>query len=172
MVVYFKKFNKNAVKPEKAHRDDFCYDVYATSEKQIAPNVWQYGIGLGFQINRESTLTQYLVRQGNGFSEGAYVEYIDAKKILDLDLDIDFRPRSSVWETGMVLCNCEPTIDECYNGEVKLNFYHVMPNMPRYKVGDKIAQCKLGISFPVDFCEVKELRETDRGDKGLGSTGK
>ena len=53
-------------------------------------------------------------------------------------LSIDFRPRSSVWKTGMVLANCEGTIDEHYTGEVAAIFYDIMPDMPNYEVGDKI----------------------------------
>ena len=92
-------------------------------------------------------------------------------KTFHINLAIDFRPRSSIYKTGMVLANSEPTIDENYTGEIKLNFYHVMPNMPRYKVGDKVGQCKIGITFPMEFIEVEELDETDRGNNGFGSSG-
>lgn len=87
-----------------------------------------------------------------------------------LNLSIDIRPRSSVWKTGMVLSNCEGTGDEGYTNEYSAVFYHVMPNMPRYKVGDKIAQLKIGITFPIDFVEVEEFEETERGLRGYGSS--
>lgn len=45
-----------------------------------------------------------------------------------------------------------------------------MPNMPRYKVGDKIGQIKIGTTFPITFREVCELEERDRGLNGYGST--
>ena len=52
-------------------------------------------------------------------------------------------------------------------------FYHVMPNMPRYKVGDKIGQIKIGISPKVTFEFVDEINEnTERGAGGFGSTGR
>lgn len=88
-----------------------------------------------------------------------------------LNFDIDGRPRSSIWKTGMSLANCEATIDEGYTNEIKAIFYHVMPNMPRYKVGDKILQIKLGSTVPITFEEVEELDTTDRGLNGFGSTG-
>ena len=44
--------------------------------------------------------------------------------------------------------------------------------MPRYKVGDKIAQMKIGVTFPIAFEEVDELNETERGMKGYGSSGR
>jgi dUTP pyrophosphatase len=89
-----------------------------------------------------------------------------------LDLSIDFRPRSSVWQTGMVLSNCEGTIDELYTGEVSAVFYHIMPNMPKYEVGDRIGQIKIGVTFPIEFVEVEELDKTARGEGGYGSTGR
>ena len=46
-----------------------------------------------------------------------------------------------------------------------------MPNMPKYEPGDRVAQMKIGITTPIEFVEVEELNETDRGDKGFGSSG-
>jgi dUTP pyrophosphatase len=90
----------------------------------------------------------------------------------DVNLSIDARPRSSVWKTGMVLSNCEGTIDEDFIGEVSAVFYHLMPEMPRYKVGDRVCQIKLGFTIPMEFYEVDELDDTVRGDGSYGSTGR
>ena len=52
-------------------------------------------------------------------------------------------------------------------------FYHVKPNMPRYKAGDRIGQIKLGITIPLDFEWVDEIdMNTERGEGGFGSTNK
>ena len=158
MKAKLKRYHKNAVVPKKAYDKDFCYDVYATSEEEIAPNVWKYGLGWGMQIERR-------------------LEDIDDFWCLDfglspLNLSIDFRPRSSVWKTGMVLSNCEGTIDEGYINEVSAVFYHVMPTMQRYRIGDRIGQIKIGVTFPIEFEEVEELNETERGLRGYGSSGK
>lgn len=142
-----KKTNKEAVIPYKTHNEDFCYDCVAVSEEEVAPNVWKYGLGLAFEIVRPPHVPSMI-------------------------FSIDARPRSSVWKTGMILSNCEGTIDELYRGEVSAVFYHVMPNMPRYKVGDRVCQIKLGWTEHLDFVEVEELNETSRGDGGYGSTGK
>jgi dUTP pyrophosphatase len=135
--------------PFKKYNEDFCYDVVATSCTEIAPNVYKYGIGLAFQIDR-----------------GA--EYA----ISPTKLSIDLRPRSSVWKTGMVLSNSVGTIDETYTGEVSAIFYHLFPDMPIYKVGERIGQIKIGTTFPIDFVEVDDLDSTMRGAGGFGSTGK
>lgn len=135
--------------PFKKYNEDFCYDVVATSCAEIAPNVYKYGIGLAFQIERVGGLT-----------------------VAPMKLSIDLRPRSSVWKTGMVLSNSVGTIDETYTGEVSAIFYHLFPDMPIYKVGERIGQIKIGTTFPIDFVEVDDLDSTMRGAGGFGSTGK
>lgn len=148
MKVKVKKLNENAVIPFKTYERDFCYDVVAVSEEEVAPNVWKYGIGLAFQIDRDSLFAHRY-----------------------LNLSIDLRPRSSVWKTGMVFSNCEGTIDELYTGEVFAVFYHVFPNMERYKVGQRIGQIKIGTTMPIEFVVVDELDETERNSGSYGSTG-
>lgn len=165
MNVKVKRTHPEAVIPYKTYEDDFCYDCVAISCEEVASNVYKYGIGLAFQIDRNVQ---------NSF---ATVSAISTKGLLRRSdeawqLSIDFRPRSSVWKTGMVLSNCEGTIDELYRGDISAIFYHVMPNMPIYKVGDRIGQIKLGFTLPMNFVVVDELVETERGDRGYGSTGK
>lgn len=163
MKVKFKKYDKDARIPEKAYAKDFCYDVYAVSEEEIAPNVWKYGFGFGLQIERGCEI----ISEGKNYQ--IHTLDLDASP---LNLSIDIRPRSSVWKTGMVLSNCEGTGDEGFTNAYSAVFYHIMPNMPRYRVGDKIAQLKIGITFPIKFVEVEEFDETERGMRGYGSSGK
>lgn len=164
MKVRFKKLHPDAVVPFKTYPEDFCYDVVATSEQEIAPNVWKYGIGLAFEIE--------------GKPEDLVVENEFGKELLriqqdrDWNVSIDLRPRSSIYKTGMVLSNAVGTIDELYRGEVSAIFYHVFTEMPRYRVGDRIGQIKLGFTLPIEFEEVDELGRTLRGDGGYGSTGR
>ena len=164
MIVRFKRLHPDAVVPFKTYPEDFCYDVVATSEQEIAPNVWKYGIGLAFEIQ--------------GKPEDLVVENEFGKELLRIqqerkvNVSLDLRPRSSIWKTGMVLSNAVGTIDELYRGEVSAVFYHVFPGMPRYRVGDRIGQIKLGFTLPIEFEEVDELGRTLRGDGGYGSTGR
>ena len=145
--VLFKKTNDNAIMPSKAHDDDFCYDCYAVSEEEIAPNVWKYGLGFALQIENRN-------------------------KPADISRCFTFRPRSSVWKTGMILSNCEGTVDDQYTGEISAVFYHVMSNMPRYKVGDKIVQFHIETSDNIILIETDKLNKTERGDNGYGSSDK
>lgn len=164
MKVRFKRLHPDAVVPFKKYPEDFCYDVVATSEQEIAPNVWKYGIGLAFEIQ--------------GKPEDLVVENEFGKELLripqgrDWNVSLDLRPRSSIYKTGMVLSNAVGTVDELYRGEVSAIFYHVFTEMPRYRVGDRIGQIKLGFTLPIEFEEVDELGQTARGDGGYGSTGR
>ena len=152
MKVKFKRLHKDAVIPSKKIEDDFCFDLTAVTEEEIAPNVWKYGFGFALQIV-------------NNMRIEPIKEYCS--------LCFSIRPRSSVWKTGMILSNCIGTIDEGYTGEISAVFYHVMPNMERYHVGDRIAQLHFDKTTKfLDFIEVDELDETERGDGGYGSTGK
>lgn len=170
MKVRVKKIDDKAVIPYKTYNKDFCYDVVATSCKEVAPNVYKYGLGLAFQIERG--LEHLLQVKQNIFGQEERLDTsVDLSKS-PINIDIDFRPRSSVWKTGLSLANCEGTIDELYRGEVSAVFYHVMPTMPKYEVGDRIGQIKLGITLPMEFVEVDELDDTERGAGGYGSTGR
>lgn len=182
MEVKIKKLHPDAVIPYKTYPSDFCYDVVAVSEEEVAPNVWKYGLGLAFQIDRTKDLFGGIVTlsQQNGLTGRFMTSYLGSEETrgmamdvhsLGCNLSIDFRPRSSVWKTGMFLSNCEGTIDELYRGEVSAVFYHVFPKMERYHKGQKIGQIKIGISFPITFVEVDKLDETERGCNGYGSTG-
>lgn len=165
MKIKIKKLSSNAKLPYKKHADDFCYDLYATSCEEIAPNVYKYGFGIALQIERGG---------GNVFEirikkRHEYINIDTAK--MPLLFDIDIRPRSSVWKTGMVLSNSVGTIDEGYTGEISAVFYHVVPTLPIYKVGDRVVQMKIGFTLPVEFEVVEELKETERKAGGYGSTG-
>lgn len=187
MKVKIKKLNEKAVIPSQATAGDFGYDVVAVSEQEVAPGVWRYGLGFAYEIERDTVdlggwefklgdRTRGVTDDGELILEPVIQKrhlYIHKEYYSNIKISIDFRPRSSVWKTGMVLCNCVGTLDEFYRGEVAAVFYHVMPNMPRYKVGDRIGQIKLGFTLPIEFEEVEEINmNTERGTGGFGSTDK
>lgn len=146
MKVKFKQLHENAVIPFKTHERDFCYDCVAISCEEVAPNVYKYGLGFALEI-------------------------VDDRKHEGSILSIDIRPRSSIYKTGMILSNSQGTVDEIFRGEICAIFYHVLPNMPKYEIGDKICQIKLGVTGKMDFEVVDELSSTERNDGGFGSTG-
>lgn len=165
MRIKIKKLHPAAQIPQSVHSTDYGMDVVATSKEEIMPGVFKYGIGLAFQMERGAeTIEKPIMCDFGGF-------YTDLKRS-PIKLAISLRPRSSVYKTGLVLSSCIGTIDEDYRGEVSAIFYHVNRDLPPYEVGDRIGQLCLSCTFPMEFVEVEELSDTDRGTNGYGSTGK
>jgi len=82
-------------------------------------------------------------------------------------------PRSSIRKYDISLTNCVGVIDSGYRGEIQATFRKEagIPSK-RYEVGDKIAQMII-LPYPaIEFMEVEELSDTERGTGGFGSTGK
>lgn len=80
-------------------------------------------------------------------------------------------PRSSVSARCMTMANCVGVIDSGYRGEVTAKFRPHLFAKP-YDKGDRVAQMII-MPYPhVDFLEVCELSDSDRGEGGYGSTGK
>jgi dUTP pyrophosphatase len=81
-------------------------------------------------------------------------------------------PRSSIRKTGLQLSNSVGVIDSGYRGELQATFNKVFGGDNFYKVGDRIAQIII-IPYPqIEFDEVEELSDSERGEGGFGSTGK
>src|SRR5690606_19605823 len=74
------------------------------------------------------------------------------------------RPRSGLAARhGVTVLNAPGTIDADYRGEVKVMLI---------RHGDRIAQLVVAPVSAVTFLEQESLDETERGDKGHGSTGR
>lgn len=154
--VRIKRLHPNAVIPEYAKPGDAGMDLVATSwnyDKDLDNHV--YGTGIAVEI-----------------PEG-YVGLIF--------------PRSSNRKTESYMTNHVGVIDSGYRGEIMVTFKnrdnnqvlncvhaqgYVTDGLHRpYKEGDRIAQIMI-IPYPfVEFEEVEELSETERGANGHGSTG-
>ena len=74
---------------------------------------------------------------------------------------------------GARLANCVGIIDSDFRGEVmvKLAFDNDRLPLPTIRVGDRIAQAMIEPAPQVEFVEVDELSDTERGTGGFGSTG-
>lgn len=155
VVVYYTidKSNPNAKPLYKKHEDDSCWDVFAASCEHV------YG--------RKTEV-------GNMVPD--YYEYGTGLRFaIPKGYEIECRPRSSIYKTGLVLTNSCGTVDCGYDGEVKAKFYSVKNGTP-YEVGDRIMQIRLNPARydEVDFVLVDELPEQigSRGKCGFGSTGR
>lgn len=79
-------------------------------------------------------------------------------------------PRSSISNTGQVLANSTGIVDCFFRGSLKLRMYRVNGHNT-YSSGDRVGQLMI-IPYPkVEFEEVDQLSETERGQKGFGSSG-
>lgn len=80
-------------------------------------------------------------------------------------------PRSSLSKYDLVLSNHVGLIDSNYRGELILKFKSTKPFPNIYTLGDRIGQLLI-IPYPiVAITEVDELSESNRGNKGFGSSG-
>jgi dUTP pyrophosphatase len=80
--------------------------------------------------------------------------------------------RSSVYKTGLSLCNAVGVCDADFRGSISFVFrIGYGPSQP-YKKGERIGQIVFVPIPDVELVEASELSETERGTGGYGSTGK
>lgn len=160
MVVKIKKLHKDAIIPKYAKDGDAGLDLIAVdlSLESIEDGILIYKTGLAVEIPK------------------GYVGLI--------------YPRSSISNYDLQLTNSVGVIDSGYRGNIMLKFTPTSPyyidnqklrylnalnvtneELNLYKIGDKIGQLII-LPYPqIEFEEVKELSDTDRGEGGFGSTG-
>ena len=157
MEIKIKKLKENAVIPSYAKDGDAGMDLTATSKWYDDNGNTCYGTGLAFEI-----------------PEGYFGLLV---------------PRSSNAKTDLRLTNSSGILDSCYRGEVMFKYRndnyskldgglqsHLMMGdinfVNEYEVGDRIGQILI-LPYPeINFLEVDELSETERGEGGYGSSGK
>lgn len=77
-------------------------------------------------------------------------------------------PRSSCYKQRQILSNCVGVIDSGYRGEISAVM--IGTSTESYNIGDRVAQLII-MPYPViEFEEVNELTETERGEQGYGSS--
>lgn len=86
--------------------------------------------------------------------------------------EIQVRSRSGLaLKKGLFVLNGIGTIDSDYTGEVKVLLYNSGKDTVYINRGDRIAQLVLAEVPKINWVEVKDLKETERGEGGFGSTG-
>ena len=74
-------------------------------------------------------------------------------------------------KNGLRPANCVGVCDSDYRGEYIVPLHNDTEEIQVVKPRDRIAQLVLTPYIPMNFIEVKELEETERGAGGFGSTG-
>jgi dUTP pyrophosphatase len=99
-------------------------------------------------------------------STGLYVEIPDG-------YEIQIRSRSGLaFKHGVSVLNSPGTIDSGYRGEIKVILKNSDHHRYDVKKGERIAQMVVSEFTKTSLTEVAELSNTERGEGGLGSTGK
>jgi len=85
--------------------------------------------------------------------------------------EMQIRPRSGVsFKTGLRVVNSPGTLDSDYTGEAKIIMQNTGDETFLINFGDRIAQGVICPVIQVKFDETENLEETERGEKGFGST--
>jgi dUTP pyrophosphatase len=144
MQVKIKRINPNAVIPTYAKEGDAGMDLVATSIISETTTDVTYGTGLAMEIR-------------DGFVGLVF-------------------PRSSIRKYDLALTNSVGVIDSGYRGEIQATFKKTNwlkgNESEKYQIGDRIAQIMIIPHPQIEFDEVDELSDTQRGEGGFGSTGK
>lgn len=164
--------------PTKANPTDSFYDVVAVSREQLDIFDLVDSSKRLEEIEKwESFLTQLITLQPNIFSRLYNYRIYGYKYGLGFALDLpkgtelQVRSRSSIYKTGLILCNGIGTGDEGYTGEYSVIFYHVVPELPPYEVGDRVAQIRCVPRDDNRFYLIDKIPNKDRGANGFGSSG-
>ncbi len=87
--------------------------------------------------------------------------------------EAQIRPRSGLAiKHGISIVNAPGTIDADYRGEIKIILVNLSNENFTIQDGERICQMIIAQHARVEWVEVEELDETERGDGGFGHTGK
>lgn len=91
---------------------------------------------------------------------------------LPTSYEAQVRPRSGLAaKKGITVLNAPGTIDADYRGEIGVILVNLSNEDFEVKDGERIAQLVIAKHEQIEWVEVSELNETDRGTGGFGSTG-
>jgi dUTP pyrophosphatase len=104
---------------------------------------------------------------------------LKAQTVTKVKTDIATQVGYGIWtqiegRSGMAskgIWPCGGILDSCYRGEIAVMLYNCNKEGYTITKGDKIAQFVVRSQFHTTISEVSELEETERGDKGFGSSG-
>ena len=151
MEVKIKKLYEDSILPTKAHTTDAGYDLYAHSKSYDDDGNVVYGSGVAMEIPQ------------------GYVGLVF--------------PRSSNAKKDLILSNSVGVIDSGYRGEISFKFKpsnviekpdlaYMPESISKYEIGERIGQIIIMPYPEIEFVEVDELSDSDRGDGSYGSSGK
>ncbi len=144
MKIEIKKLRDNAIVPERGSSEAAGYDLFATIDENrtIAPGETAM-IGTGLAAAIPS-----------GYFGGIFA-------------------RSGLsCKQGLRPANCVGVVDADYRGEITVALHNDSSEVRTIEPGQKIAQLVVLPYLELDFVQVSDLSDTQRGAGGFGSTGK
>lgn len=140
-ILKIRKIHDKAIIPSYAHEGDAGLDLYAVNEVFLKPG--ERGlVHTGIQIE------------------------------LPKNTEAQIRPRSGLaLKNGITTLNSPGTIDEGYRGEIGVILINHSDEEFKVEQGMKIAQMVIKPVFKVDIIETIELSDSERNEKGFGSSG-
>lgn len=140
----FSKMSQDAVSPNYNYPSDSGFDLYSTEDVKIS----------GFGRSLVSTGLKFDIPEG---------------------YEIQVRSKSGLAiNQGLMVLNSPGTVDQGYNGEVKVIMFNTNPVTVQIIKGQKIGQAVLTPVVAgkwVNLSEVESINQKERGDNGFGSTG-
>ena len=144
MNIKIKKLNENAIIPTRGSKYAAGVDLYACIDKPI-------------EIQPHET-----VKIGTGLAMELPTGYFGAI----------FARSGLATKQGLRPANCVGCCDSDYRGDYIVPLHNDTDITQTVIPNERIAQLVIMPYLPVDFIEVDELTETERGDGGFGHTGK
>ena len=168
MKIKIKKLVDHAVIPKYAKAGDGALDLTAISKELDEYGNVVYGTGLAFEIP-DGFFMMLLPRSSNCKSDLMLTNHCG---IVDSgyrgEVSFKFAPYQRLRTRDVVIKNAVGLTDLLYRP------YHKVPKetFHDYEIGDRVGQL-IVLPYPtVEFEEVEELSQTERGQSGYGSSGK
>ena len=144
MKINIKKLNENLIIPTRGSEGAAGVDLYACTSSSIV------------------IMPHNTVKIGTGLAIELPYGYFGAI----------FARSGLATKQGLRPSNCVGVCDEDYRGEYVVALHNDTDEPQTINPMERIAQLVVMPYLPVEFNEVNELSDTERGDGGFGSTGK
>jgi dUTP pyrophosphatase len=145
--------------------------VKKLSDKAVLPKFAKHG-----DAGADLVCTDRILHFGNE-NESSYIQ---CKTDLSFEIPNGYVgllfPRSSSVKKDLILGNCVGVLDSGYRGEVSFKYKvlaskGLLDRKAIYEIGDRIGQIII-LPYPeIQYIEVDELSDSERGESGWGSTG-
>ena len=172
--VGFKRLTDDAILPAKAHKTDSGFDLYASEDVIISPGETKV-VGTGIAIKLpEGYEAQVRPRSGVTSNTKLRVQLgtIDNDYTGEIGIIVDNVTEDTYKENVHVIKKFGPVIHDIKGNNISNHAFNCVKGMfYKVKKGDKLAQLVVQKLPEVESFEAEELEQTERGNKGFGSTG-